>query len=79
MQISGVSEEAKEKALEGKEEKILTNEAIDKILHQEEQAKSIEERTAKIDTVKAQELAIASLKTDIEDSNKEVGTSKFTF
>lgn len=74
MQVSKVFEEAEDKAPEDREEKILTNEAIDKIFHQEEQEKSIEEPTTKIDTVKAHELAIASVNTDTGDSNKAVGS-----
>lgn len=72
MQVSKAFEEADDEAPEDQDEKILTNEANDKIFHQEEQETSIEEPTTKIDTVKAHELAIASVNIDTGDSYKEV-------
>ncbi|KAL1564231.1 hypothetical protein AAHA92_06601 [Salvia divinorum] len=53
------------------EEKILANEAIERILQQEEQRTVIEEPTTKIDFENPHDLDIACVNTDTQDSNKE--------
>ncbi|XP_042030276.1 microtubule-associated protein futsch-like isoform X2 [Salvia splendens] len=70
LEVPEVSEEADDKAPEDQQEKTFTNKAIDRILHQEEQATSIEEPTTKIDDENVRELDIG-VNTDTQDSNKE--------
>lgn len=79
-QVPKVSEEADDNAPGDVEEKIITNETIDRILHPglEEQATSINEPTAKIDNEKARNLDIACVETDPQDANKVVCSFKFT-
>ncbi|KAL1536490.1 microtubule-associated protein futsch-like isoform X1 [Salvia divinorum] len=71
LKVPEVSEEADDKAPEDLQEKIFTNEAIDRILHQDEQATSIEEPTTKIDNENVCDLDIECVNTDTQDSNKE--------
>ncbi|KAG6421713.1 hypothetical protein SASPL_118270 [Salvia splendens] len=71
-EVAEVSEEAGEKASEEVEEKIFANEAMERILHQEELETSIEEPTPKKDGENPHNLDIACVKTDTQDSSKEV-------
>ncbi|XP_047947982.1 biorientation of chromosomes in cell division protein 1-like 1 isoform X4 [Salvia hispanica] len=71
-EVPEVSEEAVEKAPEEVKEKICANEAIERILHQEELETSIEEPTTKIDCENPHNLDIACVETDTQDSSKEV-------
>lgn len=78
MQVSKVSEEADDKASEEPEENLLANESNGSA-HQKEQAKNVEEVTTILDTEEAHGIDIEYVKTGTQDSNKEVGSSKFTF
>ncbi|XP_042061227.1 uncharacterized protein LOC121805448 isoform X2 [Salvia splendens] len=71
-EVPEVSEEAVEKAPEEVKEKIFTNEAIERILYQEEPETSIEEPATKIDCENPHNLDIACVETDTQDSSKEV-------
>ncbi|XP_042026972.1 microtubule-associated protein futsch-like isoform X2 [Salvia splendens] len=70
LEVPEVSEEADDKAPEDQQEKTFTDKAIDRILHQEEQATRIEEPTTNIDDENVRELDIG-VNTDTQDSNKE--------
>ncbi|XP_047954458.1 microtubule-associated protein futsch isoform X2 [Salvia hispanica] len=70
LEVPQVSEEADDKAPEDQQEKTFTGKAIDRILHQEDQATRIEEPTTKIDDENVRELDIG-VNPDTQDSYKE--------